>query len=41
MDNEIKGKYFVRFVLDDRNQVVDMWRNEIGYACLQVYYGDF
>ncbi len=41
VDNEIKGKYFVSFVLDDRNQVVDMWRNEIGYACLQVYYGDF
>ncbi|PTB97323.1 polynucleotide kinase [Marivirga lumbricoides] len=38
---EIKNKYFVRFVLDDRNQVVDMWRNEIGYACLQVNYGDF
>lgn len=41
IDNEIKGKYFVRFVLDDRNQVVDMWRNEIGYPCFQVYYGDF
>ena len=41
VDYEIIGKYFVRFVLDDRNQVVDMWRNEIGYACLQVYYGDF
>jgi len=41
VDNEIKGKYFVRFVLDDRNQVVDMWRNDIGYACFQVYYGDF
>ncbi len=39
--NEITGKYFVRFVLDDRNQVVDMWRNELGFACLQVNYGDF
>lgn len=41
VDNEIKGKYFIRFVLDDRNQVVDMWRNDIGYACFQVNYGDF
>jgi len=41
VDNNIKGKYYVQFVLDDRNQVVDMWRNEIGYACLQVNYGDF
>jgi predicted kinase len=41
VDAEIKEKYFVRFVLDDRNQVVDMWRNELGYACLQVNYGDF
>lgn len=37
----IKDKYFVEFVLDDRNQVVDMWRNELGLACLQVNYGDF
>jgi len=39
--NNITGKYFVRFVLDDRDQVVDMWRREIGFACLQVNYGDF
>lgn len=25
-DAEIKGKYFVEFCLDDRNQVVDLWR---------------
>ncbi len=37
----IKGKYFIQFVLDDRNQVVDMWRNEMGLACLQVNYGNF
>lgn len=37
---EIKGKYNVLFVLDDRNQVVDMWRDE-GLTCLQVDYGDF
>lgn len=29
----IKGKYYVDFVLDDRNQVVDMWREE-GLLCL-------
>ncbi|MEM9823925.1 MAG: AAA family ATPase [Bacteroidota bacterium] len=41
VDTHIVGKYYVKFVLDDRNQVVDMWRNEIGFACLQVNYGDF
>lgn len=41
VDTQIKDKYFVRFVLDDRNQVVDMWRNDIGFPCLQVNYGDF
>ena len=40
-NENIKGKYFVRFVLDDRNQVVDMWRQDLGLPCLQVNYGDF
>lgn len=40
-DTYIRGKYYVDFVLDDRNQVVDMWRNELGLTCLQVDYGDF
>ncbi len=40
-DRHIAGKYFIEFVLDDRNQVVDMWRNELGLPCFQVYYGDF
>ncbi len=40
-DEHIKDKYFIRFVLDDRNQVVDMWRQDLGLPCLQVYYGDF
>lgn len=31
----------VKFVLDDRNQVVDMWRKDLGLTCLQVDYGDF
>ena len=37
----VKGQYFVKFVLDDRNQVVDLWRLELGLPCLQVNYGDF
>jgi histidinol phosphatase-like enzyme len=37
----IKTKYFVEFVLDDRNQVVDMWRKELKLPCFQVFYGDF
>ncbi len=39
-DNYIKDNYEIFFVLDDRNQVVDMWR-EIGLKCLQVAPGDF
>jgi predicted kinase len=39
-DREIKDKYSVLFVLDDRNQVVEMWR-EIGLKCLQVQEGNF
>lgn len=40
-DQEIKDKFFVEFILDDRNQVVDMWRNELKLPCFQVFYGDF
>ena len=36
----IEGKYNVLFVLDDRNQVVEMWRG-LGLTCLQVAEGDF
>ena len=39
-NKHIKGKYNVLFVLDDRDQVVKMWR-ELGLTCLQVDYGDF
>ena len=39
-NEHIKNKYHIDFVLDDRNQVVDMWR-KLGLLCLQVYYGDF
>ncbi|MCB9280433.1 MAG: AAA family ATPase [Lewinellaceae bacterium] len=37
----IRDKFFIEFILDDRDQVVDMWRNELGLPCWQVYYGDF
>lgn len=39
-DNQIKGKYNILFVLDDRNQVVDMWRSQ-GLTVLQVAEGNF
>ena len=39
-EEHIVDKYNVLFVLDDRKQVVDMWR-ELGLDCLQVDYGDF
>ena len=39
-ENFIEPKYNIKFVLDDRNQVVDMWRG-LGLKCLQVDYGDF
>lgn len=38
--NHIEGKYNITFVLDDRQQVVDMWRS-VGLRCLQVAPGDF
>ncbi|MCD0474689.1 AAA family ATPase [Flavobacterium sp. EDS] len=40
-NESIKNKYFVEFVLDDRNQVVDTWRKDLKLPCFQVYYGDF
>jgi hypothetical protein len=39
-EKHIKGKYDVLFVLEDRDQVVKMWRDE-GLTCLQVAYGNF
>ena len=38
--NFVKPKFNVLFVMDDRNQVVDMWR-DIGLTCFQVAEGDF
>jgi predicted kinase len=37
----IQGHFFVEVVLDDRDQVVALWRNELGLTCLQVDYGNF
>lgn len=39
-DRHIHGKYDVTCVLDDRNQVVSMWR-DLGLTVLQVAPGDF
>lgn len=39
-DKEIVGKYNVKLVLDDRNQVVQMWRS-LGLTVFQVAEGDF
>jgi predicted kinase len=38
--NKIEGKYNVLLVLDDRRQVVTLWR-ELGLTCFQVAEGDF
>lgn len=39
-DKYVRDHYDVQFVLDDRNQVVDMWRS-MGIKTLQVAEGDF
>lgn len=36
----VVGKYNVQFVLDDRNQVVEVWR-QMGLTCFQVAEGNF
>ena len=36
----IKDKYYVEYVVDDRDQVVEFWRS-LGLTCLQCNYGDF
>jgi predicted kinase len=40
-EQHILGKYYPALVLDDRNQVVDMWRNELGLKVWQVADGNF
>jgi predicted kinase len=39
-EREIKGKYNIAFVVDDRKRVVEKWR-ELGLTCFQVAEGDF
>ncbi len=39
-NENIKNKFNVLYVFDDRNSVVNIWRNE-GLTCLQVANGDF
>ncbi len=39
-NREFRGKYYVRFVLDDRRRVIDKWR-ELGLTALAVAEGEF
>ncbi len=39
-ENNIKDKFNVRVIYDDRNSVVEMWRS-LGLKCFQVQEGDF
>lgn len=39
-NEHVRDNFDVKFVLDDRNQVVEMWR-KMGITCLQVAEGDF
>lgn len=40
-EEHLRDDYQIDFVLDDRDRVVNMWRNELGLKCLQVAEGDF
>jgi predicted kinase len=40
-ETHVQHQFYVQYVLDDRDQVVDLWRLELGLPCLQVNYGDF
>lgn len=40
-DGHVRDQFYVDFVLDDRNQCIDLWRRDLGLVCLQVDYGDF
>lgn len=39
-NDEIRNKYYIKGVFDDRDSVVKMWRS-LGLTCCQVDYGDF
>lgn len=40
-EEHIKDKYNVLYVIDDRERVVNMWRDDLGLTTLQVAKGDF
>jgi hypothetical protein len=40
-ETHVANRYFIQMVIDDRDQVVDLWRLELGLPCVQVNYGDF
>ncbi len=40
-DQFIGSVYSIKYVLDDRDQVVEMWRNVLKLPCFQVNYGSF
>jgi uncharacterized protein (DUF2141 family) len=40
-ERHIAGVYAVRVVFEDRDQVVKLWRDELGLPCFQVAWGDF
>ena len=40
-DRHIAGRYTVRVVFDDRDQVVRLWRDELDLPCFQVAWGNF
>jgi predicted kinase len=40
-EQHIAPAYHVRFVLDDRDQVVQLWRDDLQLPCFQVAPGDF
>lgn len=40
-ERHVAGRYVVAFVIDDRDQVVRMWRGELGLTVFQCADGDF
>jgi uncharacterized protein YxjI len=40
-ERHIAGRYTVRVVFDDRDQVVRLWRDELELPCFQVAWGNF
>jgi len=40
-ENYIREYYNVLVVFDDRNQMIELWRNELGFTTFQVANGDF